>query len=347
VRSHGVHRYASINQSYTFDNFVVGPSNSLAHAAAFAVTESPGILYNPLFMYGDSGLGKTHLLHAIGNKIKQSNPQVRVLYQTADRFVTEFINAIRFNKIHKFQAKYQKIDVLLIDDIQFISNKEQTQEAFFHIFNTLYDARKQIVFSSDVYPKDIKGLAERLRSRLACGLVTDVRAPRLETKIAILKRKAQLNTVVVNDEVLHFIASLVNSNIRELEGALIRVVAFASLTQNPISLELAQKVLMRVREQEMVKVNFMSIVKTVQKYYTYDFTALRSKARNKNLSFVRQLTMFLMKKMTNRSLREIGSYIGGRDHSTVVHAVSKIEQYIQNNPAFSEKLHKIENDILR
>lgn len=241
-----------INASFIFDSFVVGPSNSLAYAAAQAVTEKPGFVYNPLFMYGESGLGKTHLLHAIGNQVKKSNQQASVLYQTADRFVNEFINAIRFDKVHAFQVKYQRVDVLLIDDIQFISNKEQTQEAFFHIFNTLYEAGKQIVFSSDTYPQDMHGIAERLRSRLAAGLIADIHVPSLETKIAILKRKAERSNEVLNDEVAFFIASRAVTNIRELEGCLIRVIAFASLTKQPVTLDLARRVLMRAPEQSII-----------------------------------------------------------------------------------------------
>jgi chromosomal replication initiator protein len=236
----------NINPAYTFDTFVVGPSNSLAYAAAHAITEKPGRLYNPLFVYGGSGLGKTHLLHAIGNAIKDNQQQAHVLYQTADRFVNEFISAIRFNKVHKFQEKYRDIDVLLIDDIQFISNKEQTQEAFFHIFNSLYEGSKQIVFSSDTFPQNIDGIAERLRSRLACGLVTDMYLPSLETKVVILKKKAALSGDHLPDEVAHFIASRVVSNIRELEGALIRVTAFSLLTKQPLTLELAKRVLIRI-----------------------------------------------------------------------------------------------------
>ena len=210
-----------VNKSYSFSSFIVGPSNSLAYAAAHAVTEKPGTLYNPLFIYGGSGLGKTHLLHSIGNGIKEKHKKTVVLYQTTDRFVTEFINAIRFDHIHKFQAKYKEVDVLLIDDVQFISNKEQTQEAFFHIFNALYEEHKQIVFSSDMFPQNIVGIAERLRSRLSWGLVADIYVPTLETKIAILKKKAECSNEKIGDDVLCFIASSVISNVRDLEGCLL------------------------------------------------------------------------------------------------------------------------------
>ncbi len=337
---------SSFNVSYQFDTFVVGPSNSLASAAAQAVTEKPGSLYNPLFIYGDSGLGKTHLLHAIGNGIRLRHGKASVLYQTADRFVNEFINAIRFDRMYKFQAKYQSVDVLLIDDIQFISNKEQTQEAFFHIFNSLYDSHKQIVFSSDTYPQNIAGIAERLRSRLAWGLVTDIHTPSLETKVAILKRKADLHSEQLDDEVAHFIATHVESNIRELEGALIRVLAFASLTKQTVTLELAKKVLFRPQqEHEAAGANFNQVIKCVSKHYPYTFQDLCSKRRNKNLSFARQIAMFLMKKMTDKSLREIGDFLGGRDHSTVMHALGKVEQHRKDNPNFADQLSKIEREI--
>lgn len=338
-----------INSNYVFKNFIVGPSNSLSYAAAQAVTENPGKLYNPLFIYGGSGLGKTHLLHAIGNEIKANDRQARILYQTADRFVNEFISAIRFDKIHKFREKYKDIDVLLIDDVQFISNKEQTQEAFFHIFNALYDAHKQIVFSSDTFPQDLQGLAERLRSRLASGLVTDIYMPSLETKIAILKKKAELSNSAVSDEIAHFIASRVISNIRELEGALVRVIAFASLTNQEVSLELARKVLLRTTsspEYTNRSADFADIIKQMGRYYHYSLSDLQSKNRNKDLAFARQIAMFLMKKLTDKSLRDIGIYIGGRDHSTVMHAIDKIEKQSCVDKELYQTLKRIEDEII-
>lgn len=334
------------NRTYAFDTFVVGPNNSLAYAAAQAVAAKPGTIYNPLFIYGDSGLGKTHLLHAIGTEIKIKHKKAVTLYQTADRFVNEFINAIRFDKVHQFQQKYKSVDVLLIDDIQFISNKEQTQEAFFHIFNTLYDAQKQIVFSSDAFPHDISGIAERLKYRLSWGLVVDMHVPTLETKVAILKKKAEIHGELLCDEVAHFIASRVVSNVRELEGSLIRVMAFASLTKQLITLELAQKVLIRNQQTPACSVGLEKIIKCVGKHYPYDLAALRSKNRSKELSFVRQLTMFLMKKVTDKSLRDIGIFLGGRDHSTVMHAVDKMESYAQENNQFRVQLRQIEEEIL-
>jgi chromosomal replication initiator protein len=339
--------YVYACNGYTFDNFVVGPSNSLAYAAAHAVTEKPGTIYNPLFIYGNSGLGKTHLLHAIGSGIKSRDKQAIVVYQTADRFVSEFINAIRFNKMNKFESKYQNADLLLIDDIQFISNKEQTQEAFFHIFNVLYEAHKQIVFSSDTFPQRMDGIAERLRSRLAWGLVTDIYMPSLETKVAILKRKAEMSNEVIPDDIAYFIASTAVSNIRELEGALVRVLAFASLTQQQLTLELARKVLIRaVPPAERRIVDFERVLKGINKYYSYDAQTLQSKSRGKDIAFVRHVAIVLMKRLTDKSLRDIGVFLGGRDHSTIIHAIEKIEQHAIKNPEFSMHLKKMEEDIL-
>lgn len=334
-----------INTHYMFENFVVGSSNSLAYAAAQAVAEKPGSLYNPLFIYGESGLGKTHLLYAIGNSVKKRNPNASILYQTADRFVNEFISAIRFDKVHKFKAKYQNIDVLLIDDIQFISNKEQTQEAFFHIFNTLHEAHKQIVFSSDMVPQDLKGVAVRLRSRMAWGLVTDIQTPKIETKIAILKKKAQINNESLSDEVAHFIADCVDSNIRELEGALVRVMAFAALTQQSITIELVQKVLAVQKNASKKEIDLEYIVDVVGKYYHYNVRELQSKSRNKEIAHVRHVAIFLMKKYTNKSLRDIGLFLGGRDHSTIVHAYSKIEKALEGDHCFAQKMQVLEKEI--
>jgi chromosomal replication initiator protein DnaA len=342
-------QYGHINKVYSFDNFIVGPNNSLAYAAAQAVTERPGQQYNPLFIYGKSGLGKTHLMHAIGNTIKERYSQASVLYQTADRFVTEFISAIRFNKVYKFQEKYNGIDVLLIDDLQFISNKEHTQEAFFHIFNALYDSGKQIVFSSDTFPHDLKGIAERLRSRLASGLVTDIHVPSLETKMAILKKKAATNQEVLDNDVAHYIASQGSSNVRELEGGLIRVMAFASLTKQPITLDLAHKVLGKNQQEYTHEtiIDFDAIVKCFSKYYPYTLNDLRSKHRSKQLSDARQAAMYLMKKMTDKSLRDIGSYLGGRDHSTVMYGLQKVEHSMKDHPGLAAKMQKIEEEISR
>lgn len=338
--------FGHLNELYVFDSFVVGPNNSLAYAAAHAITEKPGALYNPLFMYGNSGLGKTHLLHAIGNEMKRKKPSAVVLYQPADRFVNEFINAIRFNKVHRFQEKYQSIDILLIDDIQFISNKEQTQEAFFHIFNSLYEAHKQIVFSSDSYPQNMKGIAERLRSRLASGLVVDLHMPSLETKVAIIKKKAALSNEILPDDVAYFIAAQVKSNVRELEGALIRVMAFASLTRQEINIELVHRVLAHTVEHKPEEpITFNGIIKSIIAHYPYTLQDLRSKGRNKELAHVRHMAMYLMKKLTDKSLRDIGNFLGGRDHSTVMHAVQRIEEALVDAPEMQARIKRIEDDI--
>ncbi|MDR3646875.1 MAG: chromosomal replication initiator protein DnaA [Candidatus Babeliales bacterium] len=333
-----------INSNYQFETFVVGPSNSLAYAASYAVTKNPGVLYNPLFIYGSSGLGKTHLLHAIGNEIKKQYKKSVVLYQTADRFVNEFINAIRFDKIHAFKEKYKDIDVLLIDDVQFISNKEQTQEAFFHIFNNLFEASKQIVISSDVYPSNLEGIAQRLRSRLEGGLITDIHMPMLETKIAILKRKAELNNEIISDDVLNFIASRVETNVRELEGLLIRVFAFSNLTNQPITLDLAQRVL-GVVKQKNTTIGLQEIAKIIHKNFSYNLSDLQSKSRNKELSFARQVAMYLMKKNTEKSLLDIGEFLGRKDHSTISHGINKIQKLRELDLGFDNKLKQLEYEL--
>lgn len=334
------------NEFYGFDSFIVGPHNSLAHAAALAVTKHPGELYNPLFIYGGSGLGKTHLLHAIGNELKIVHQKLAVLYQPADRFVNEFISAIRSDKMHLFQERYKDIDILLIDDIQFMANKEQTQEAFFHIFNFLYESGKQVVFSSDTYPADINGMAKRLKSRFESGLVTDIRKPLLETKIAILKKKAELHHEELPDDVAHYIAASVENSIRELEGAFIRVIAFSHLTNQSLSLELVQKVLLRLpKKTSEEQLSLSYIAKYVAQKYTYTLDELRSSKKNKDLSLARQVAMYLMKLMTDKSLREIGLFLDRKDHTTVVHALKKIEYLRETDTRFSQLLHQLKEEI--
>lgn len=337
--------HISLNASYCFESFVVGPSNSLAHAAALAVADKPGYLYNPLFIYGSSGLGKTHLLHAIGNKIKSHSPAKVVIYQTADRFVNEFISAIRFNRMFAFREKYRSVDVLLIDDIQFIANKDQTQEAFFHIFNSLYDAHKQIVFSSDNYPRDLKGITERLRSRMESGLVTDIYVPMIETKIAILKKKAEQSKEILSDEVALFIANQANTNIRQLEGLLVRVIAFAHLTGQPISKMLAERVLGAMVDRNQSNLTLNNIAQAIASNYSYTIDQLRSKERNRDLSFVRQLVMYLTKKLTDRSLREIGQFLNRKDHSTVLHAINKIDLMLKADTNLQKEVLAIKKEL--
>jgi chromosomal replication initiator protein len=340
-------RRAPINQAYLFDTFVVGPSNQLAYAAAHAVTEKPGKLYNPLFIYGGSGLGKTHLLHAIGNEVRERNKRLEVLYQPADRFVSDFIGAIRFDKVHQFKSRYNAIDILLIDDVQFISNKEQTQEIFFHIFNMLYESRKQIVFSSDTDPAGINGLAERLRSRFEWGLVADIGLPTVETKIVILQKKASSSNQHITEDIIHYIASLPMFNIRELEGALIRINAYAALTNQPVTLDLAKKVLMRTKTTQETTLGFKHIVKSVQKHCEVSLANVRSSKRTKDIVFARQVAMYLMKKLTNRSLEQIGEFFGGKDHSTVLHAITKIEQHMAQDKEVELLIATIEDELLR
>lgn len=340
-------KFNNINASYKFDSFVVGPNNSLAHAASYAVCQNLGKVYNPLFIYGGTGLGKTHLLHSIGNEVKSNNRSKAVLYQTADRFTNEFIHAIRFDKVALFRHKYQRIDLLLLDDIQFLSKKEQTQEMFFHIFNLLYEQKKQIILSSDTFPNEIRGLQSRLRSRLEWGLVVDIQIPDLETKIAILEKKAEQNSIDITEEVANFIASRVTSNIRELEGALIRVGAFGTLTNKPISLELAKKVLLHLNDNNKKEgVMLDKVLKTIARHYSISINELKSRKRQKDIAIVRQITFYLMKKLTFCSLQTIGQFVGKRDHSTVLHAINKVEKFQEKDRDFAKKLNHIEQKIL-
>jgi chromosomal replication initiator protein len=339
-------KYNNLNENYTFESFIVGPSNSLAHAAGWAICQNIGKVYNPLFIYGGTGLGKTHLLHAIGNQVKRNNPSCIIRYETSDRFTNEFINSIRHDKIQYFRNKYQKIDLLLLDDIQFLSNKEQTQEMFFHIFNMLYEQEKQIILSSDTFPKDIGGLQNRLKSRLEWGLVVDIQIPDLETKIAILKKKAETNLIDLPDNVAQFIASRITSNIRELEGGLTRVGAFATLTNQPLSLELAKKVLLNFNEKKKEGIMLEHVLKVVAKHYSISIGDLKSKKRQKDISMVRQVAFYMMKKLTFCSLQVIGEFIGKRDHSTVLHAITKIESLLDSDKAFAQKISAIEQEIL-
>ena len=341
-------RVCGLNAGYRFETFVVGSNNSFAHAAARAVTDHPGQMYNPLFIYGGSGLGKTHLLHAIGNEIKARNSGLKVLYETTDQFVNDFINAIRYDKIDQFQKKHQALDILLLDDVQFIGKKEQTQEAFFHIFNMLYDARKQIVFTSDAFPQELVGVAERLRSRFAWGLVADIHMPHLETRIAILRKKAASHSPAVSDDVIEFIADQQLSNIRELEGALVRVVAASSLMGNPVTLELARTVLRQTGPQNLsVEIDLDQVARAVCKHFSYTIDLLRSRGRSKELSHARQIAVFLMKRLTGRSLRDIAAFLGGRDHSTLIHALDRINVQRVREPEFAVQLSTLERDIIR
>lgn len=338
---------AIVNTAYRFDTFIVGPSNSLAYAAAHAVTQKPGKLYNPLFIHGGSGLGKTHLLHAIRNDISQINQNMAVLYQPAERFTDDFIAAVRSNGMHRFNKKYQSADVLLIDDIQVISRKEQTQEAFYNIFNAFYNAGKQIVFSGDSLPGEMDGLGVRLRSRLVSGLVADISGPSIETKMAILQKKAALSGKSIPDEVAYFIAASPSFySVRDLEGALVRVMALSSLTNQLISLDLARSVLLQGTKKQSQAISLDRIIKIVSNFYPCTFSELRSKIRTKDLVIARHLVIYFMKKLMQKSLRDIGSMLGDRNHATILHALEKIEITCKQDLMFKSKISRIEAAIL-
>jgi chromosomal replication initiator protein len=321
-----------LNARYHFSNFIVGSANRLAHAASLSVAERPGHAYNPLFLYGGVGLGKTHLMHAIGNAVVAKFPRKRVVYATSEKFTNEFITSIQQGRIDDFRARYRRIDLLLIDDIQFIADKERTQEEFFHTFNAIHEDGKQIVLSSDRPPKAILTLEERLRSRFEWGLIADLTAPDLETRIAILRAKAEEQGTAISSEVIEFIARKVVSNIRELEGALNRIVAYASMGAMPVSIELAQAVLSNVLyNPKKRQVTPERIAQAVSDYYGVGIDALRGQKREKSIVVPRQIAMFLMREETDVSLLRIGAELGGRDHSTVLHACDKINREMQAN----------------
>jgi chromosomal replication initiator protein len=325
-----------LNPRYTFDAFVVGSSNQFAQAACQAVAELPSKAYNPLFIYGGVGLGKTHLLHAVGHQSVRLFPWMSVVYLSSERFTNELINAIRYDRTGEFRARYRTIDLLLIDDIQFISGKERTQEEFFHTFNDLYESRKQIIVSSDSSPKDIPEIEERLRSRFEWGLIADIQPPDFETRVAILKKKAALERVRLADDVAYLIASRVKSNIRELEGSLTRMIAFCALTGREMSTDLAQEVLADLWGEEEKVITIDQIQRKVSDYFGIKLSELKAKNRTKAVAFPRQIAMYLCRQLTHASLSEIGRAFGGKDHTTVLHAVDKIRSLLQEDP----KLHK-------
>jgi len=326
---------AGLSPRYSFDTFVVGASNQFAHAACRAVAEAPSRSYNPLFLYGGVGLGKTHLMHAIGHYVLTQSPGLKLTYISAERFMNEVVHAIRYDRIMEFRERYRGVDVLLVDDIQFIVGKERTQTEFFHTFNALHDAQKQIVLSSDCPPNQISELEERLRSRFEWGLIADIQSPDLETKIAILTRKAEVEGIHLPDDVALFIAGRIKSNIRELEGSLIRLLAYASLTGRDISMSLAQEVLRDVLRQEERAVTIDAIQKFVAEYYRLKLTELKSKNNSKSIALPRQVAMYLCKLLTNASLPEIGKSFGGKHHSTVIHSVRKVEDLRRSDSAFN------------
>ena len=326
---------AGLNPRYTFETFIVGPSNQFAHAASRAVAEAPSRSYNPLFIYGGVGLGKTHLMHAIGRYVLEHNPNLKLTYISSERFMNEMINAVRYDRTLEFRERYRSVDVLLVDDIQFLAGKEGTQNEFFHTFNALYDAQKQIVISSDCPPHEIPSLEERLRSRFEWGLIADIQSPDLETKVAILKKKAEAEAVPLPDNVAIYIAGKIKSNIRELEGSLIRLVAYASLTGREISLPLAQDVLKNILDHDERAVTIEIIQKFVADYYQLKLADLKSRNNSKSVAIPRQVAMYLCKNLTHASLPEIGRCFGGKHHSTVIHSIRKVEDIRKRDGSFN------------
>jgi chromosomal replication initiator protein len=330
---------AGLSPRYSFDTFIVGPSNQFAHAACRAVAEAPSRSYNPLYIYGGVGLGKTHLMHAIGHYMLTHTPSAKLTYISSERFMNEMINAVRYDRILDFRERYRSVDILLVDDVQFLAGKEGTQTEFFHTFNALYDAQKQIVISSDCPPHEIPSLEERLRSRFEWGLIADIQQPDLETKIAILKRKAESEGVALPDNVAIYIASKIKSNIRELEGSLIRLLAYASLTGKDITLPLAQDVLRNILVQDDKAVSIEGIQKFVADYYQLKVADLKSRNNAKSISMPRQIAMYLCKSLTNASLPEIGKSFGGKHHSTVIHSIKKIEELRKTDGDFNSLMN--------
>ncbi|MCG8402817.1 MAG: chromosomal replication initiator protein DnaA [Firmicutes bacterium] len=337
---------STLNPRFTFDNFVVGNSNRFAHAACLAVAESPAKAYNPLFIYGGVGLGKTHLMHAIGHLIRDNFINSHVAYVTSEKFTNDLIRAIREEKTVDFKNKYRSMDILLIDDIQFLAGKERTQEEFFHTFNTLYEANKQIIISSDRPPKEIPTLEDRLRSRFEWGLITDIQPPDFETRIAILQKKAQVDSLYVSDEVINFIADRIHSNIRELEGALIRVAAYSSLTDKPMNKHMAAEVLKdMLPAKKPIQITIPLIQKQVADYFGIKIEDLKSKRRNRSIAFPRQIAMYLCREMTDNSLPKIGKQFGDRDHTTVLHAYEKIAQEKDKDATLTQAINTIKELI--
>ncbi|PFO03072.1 chromosomal replication initiator protein [Neobacillus bataviensis] len=331
-----------LNQKYTFDTFVIGSGNRFAHAASLAVAEAPAKAYNPLFIYGGVGLGKTHLMHAIGHYVLDHNPAAKVVYLSSEKFTNEFINSIRDNKAESFRNKYRNVDILLIDDIQFLAGKESTQEEFFHTFNALHEESKQIIISSDRPPREIPTLEDRLRSRFEWGLITDITPPDLETRIAILRKKAKAEGLDIPNEVMLYIANQIDSNIRELEGALIRVVAYSSLINKDINADLAAEALKDIIPSSKPKViTIHEIQKIVGEHFSIKLEDFKAKKRTKSVAFPRQIAMYLSRELTDYSLPKIGEEFGGRDHTTVIHAHEKISKLLQTDSTLQKQMKEL------
>ena len=335
----------NLNRKYTFDEFVSGSSNQFAYAAAMAVANNPATTYNPLFIYGGVGLGKTHLVNAIGNSILKKSPQMRICYYTSEKFMNELINSLRYNRMDEFRNKFRSMDILLIDDIQFIAGKERTQEEFFHTFNALYESHKQIIVTSDKFPKDIPGLEERLRSRFEWGLIADIQPPDVETKLAILKMKAEQNSIKLPEDVSLFLANSVCSNVRELEGYLIRIGAYASLTATPVSLEMARDVLKDIIIERNKELTVEEILKKVSSHFNIKITDIKSAKRLKAVVLPRQIAMYLSRQLTSSSYPEIGERFGGKDHSTIIHAIRKIEKLMEEDFQLRSTIDTLKNEL--
>ena len=340
-----VHRNNNLIAKYTFENFVIGASNQFAHAASMAVANQPGDHYNPLFIYGGVGLGKTHLINGIGHRAVSKFPASKVLYLSSESFMNELISSLRRDRMDEFKTKFRNIDVLILDDVQFIAGKERTQEEFFHTFNSLYESRRQIVITSDKFPKEIPGLEDRLRNRFEWGLIADIQPPDMETRVAILQKKAEAEKVTLPHEVAIFLASNIDSNVRELEGSLTRLGAFASLTRTNMTIDLAKEVLRNTLRGSQREITIEGIQKTICDYYNIKVGDLKAKRRTKNIAIPRQVAMYLCRKYTETSFPAIGDKFGGRDHSTVIHASKTIERKIKEDPYMLTTIEKLERNL--
>jgi chromosomal replication initiator protein len=338
-------RVNNLIPKYTFENFVVGASNQFAHAASLAVANQPGEHYNPLFIYGGVGLGKTHLINAIGHRIVEKRPALKIIYLSSESFMNELIASLRRDKMDEFKTRFRNIDALIVDDVQFIAGKERTQEEFFHTFNSLYESHKQIILTSDKFPKEIPELEDRLRNRFESGLLADIQPPDMETRVAILQKKAEVEGVMLPHDVAIFLATHIDSNVRELEGSLTRLGAFSSLTKATITIDLAKEVLQNTLKGNSREVTIESIQKTICDYFNIKLNDLKAKRRTKDIAVPRQVAMYLARKYTSTSFPAIGSKFGGRDHSTVIHATKTIERKIKDDPQMQSTIEKLEKNL--